>query len=123
MGSRRLEKVNVLIRREISEILLRRVKDPRIGFVSVTGVKVSKDYDVAVVYVSTFGDESQREACWQGLEKARLFIRSELGRRVRLRKTPDIVFRLDDSIERSARIDETLRTMNFSNEGYDGDRD
>jgi ribosome-binding factor A len=117
MGSRRIEKVNVLIQREISDILFRRVKDPRIGFVSVTGVNISKDYDVALVYVSTFGDSSAREACWKGLEKARPFIRTELGKRIRLRKTPEIIFRLDDSIERGARIDDQLRTLDVSTEG------
>jgi len=116
VGSRRVEKVNVLIQREISDILLRRVKDPRIGFVSVTGVKISKDYDVATVYFSILGDAAERETSWKGLEKARSFIRSELGRRIRLRKTPDLIFRLDDSIERGARIDDTLRSLDTTGE-------
>lgn len=119
MGSRRLEKINVQIQREISDILMRRVKDPRIGFVSVTGAKISNDYDVAVVYVSTFGDPAEREASWKGLERARPFIRSELGKRIRLRKTPDIIFRLDDSIERGAEIERALRTLNLR--GEDGE--
>ncbi|MCK4546275.1 MAG: 30S ribosome-binding factor RbfA [Candidatus Eisenbacteria sp.] len=119
VGSYRLEKVNVQIQREISDILFRKVKDPRIGFVSVTGVKVSKDYDVAVVYVSLFGEPDGREASWKGLAKARSFIRAELGKRIRLRKTPDIIFRLDDSIESGARIEEELRSLDVSGEGGD----
>lgn len=120
MGSRRLEKVNVLIQREISDILFRRVKDPRVGFVSVTGVKTSKDYDVAVVYVSMFGDPAEREASWKGLENARAFIRSELAKRIRLRKTPEIIFRIDDSLEQGARIDDTLRALDLSEEDGEG---
>jgi ribosome-binding factor A len=120
VGSYRLEKVNTQIQREISDILFRRVKDPRVGFVTVTGVKVSKDYDVALVYVSVFGEPGERDATWKGLEKARSFIRSELGKRIRLRKTPEIVFRLDDSLERGARIDQELRSLDVSNEGGDG---
>ncbi len=121
MASHRLEKVNVQIQREISDILFRRVNDPRIGFVSVTEVRVSKDYDVAAVYVSLFGPEAEREASWKGLERARAFIRSELGKRIRLRKTPEIVFRLDDSMERGARIEQELRALEASREDSDGE--
>jgi len=117
--SHRLARVNVQIQREISDILFRRVNDPRIGFVTVTGVKVSKDYDTAAVYVSLFGSEAERDASWKGLERARSFIRLELGKRIRLRKTPEIVFRLDDSLERGARIEQELRALELP--GEDGE--
>ena len=120
MGSRRLERVNVQIQREVADILFRRVRDPRIGFVTITGVKVSKDYDVAAVYVSLFGPKAERDASWEGLGRARAFIRSELGKRIRLRKTPEIIFRLDDSIERGARIEQELRTLEVSGEDGEG---
>jgi ribosome-binding factor A len=86
------------------------------------------------VFVSLFGPEAQRKATWRGLEQARAFIRSELAQRIRLRKTPEIVFRLDDTIEKGARIEQQLRTLNVDGasdataeeppggEGGDGDR-
>jgi len=121
--SHRLERVNGQIQREISDILLRRVNDPRIGFVSVTGVKVSREYDHATVFVSLFGPEAERKATWRGLEQARAFIRSELARRIRLRKTPELVFRLDDTIEHGARIEQQLRTLNVDGASNDSGKE
>jgi ribosome-binding factor A len=95
----------------ISEILLTRVRDPRIGLVSVTGVRISPEYDTARVYVSVLGDEATREEALAGLRSAAAFIQSEIVKEVRLRRTPRLRFVYDDSIDRGFRIEETLRGL------------
>lgn len=108
---RRADSVEGLVRREVSDILRTRVKDPRIGFVTVTGVRMSEDLRYAKVYVSVLGDEHQRGESLKGLERATKFIRGELGRRIRMRYVPEIGFRYDNSIEYGTRIDEILRDL------------
>jgi len=103
--------VEGLVRREVSDILRTRVKDPRIGFVTVTGVRMSDDLRYAKIYVSILGDERERGESLKGLERARTFIRGELGRRIRMRHVPEIGFRYDHSIEYGMRIDEILRDL------------
>lgn len=98
------------LKRETSEIL-RTMKDPRIGFVSVTDVEVSRDLRHVKVFVSIYGDEEEKTDTLQALVHAQGFVRSELGKRIRLRHTPEIAFRMDESIERGARINELLRTV------------
>ncbi|MCR4399183.1 MAG: 30S ribosome-binding factor RbfA [Firmicutes bacterium] len=97
------------IKQEISDILRDELKDPRVGFASVTRVDVSKDLRHAKVFVSVLGDEKQKADTMEGLESATGFIRSEVGKRIRLHHTPEILFRLDESIERSVRIAKVLR--------------
>ncbi|MGE5484251.1 MAG: 30S ribosome-binding factor RbfA [Ignavibacteriales bacterium] len=92
------------IKEEISDIIHHEIKDPRVGFASITSVEVSRDLRHAKVFVSVLGGESEKTETIKGLESASGFIRSELGRRVRLHHTPEILFRLDESIERAARI-------------------
>lgn len=94
---------------EIADILVRKVKDPRIGFVTVTGVEVSDDLRNAKVFVSIYGED--KTAPLKGLQSASAFIRSELARRMRLRLMPEILFRLDDTAERGAHIMEILETI------------
>jgi len=108
MARLRSERLGELLKEEISEILRRELKDPRVGFVSVTDVEVSSDLRHAKVFVSILGDEVSREETMRALESATGFVRSEVGRRIRLRHTPEIVFRLDKSIERGARVFELL---------------
>ena len=92
------------MKEEISDIIHREVKDPRIGFASVTGVEVSGDLRHARVFVSVLGDEQQKLDTIRGLQSAVGFVRSELGRRIRMRHTPEIIFKLDESIERGIRV-------------------
>jgi ribosome-binding factor A len=106
---KRSEKVGDLIREEISQILLRELKDPRIGFVSITKVDLSDDLRVAKVYYSVFGGEQEKEESFQGLESAKGYIKRELGRRVRLKYMPEISFIFDDSFEYGEHIEELLR--------------
>ena len=100
-----------LIQREISEMLLRSVKDPRIGFVTITRVAVTDDCRSAKVYFSVAGTAEEREKSTEGLESAKGFVRKELGRRMRLRYTPDIVFQFDPSIEYAISIEEVFEQL------------
>ncbi len=94
---------------EIADILMRKIKDPRIGFATVTGVEVSDDLRNAKVFVSVYG--GKKEETLKGLESASAFIRSELGRRMRLRFVPELLFRFDETVERGAHMMEILRDI------------
>ncbi|HHY92291.1 MAG TPA: 30S ribosome-binding factor RbfA [Firmicutes bacterium] len=98
MGKLREARLEEAFRKEISSLIQRELKDPRIGFVSVTAVDVSGDLRHVTVYVSVYGRPEEKKNSLEGLERATGFIRSELGRRIRLRYTPEVVFRLDESI-------------------------
>jgi ribosome-binding factor A len=104
MMGHRAERLAGLIKEELGKLLQTEIKDPRIGFASITKVKVSRDGSHAKVYVSVFGDKSQQESTMEGLESAKGFIRAELGKRIRNRHTPEIQFVADTSLEEGARI-------------------
>jgi ribosome-binding factor A len=104
MTSRRQAQVADEIRREIGNLLLRQVKDPRIGFASITEVRVSPDLRHAHVNVSVFGDDAERKATLAALQHSTGFFRHEIGASLQLRYTPEITFHLDDSLERGDRI-------------------
>ncbi len=107
MDQARLERVRTAIMQETSDIL-RSFKDPRLGFVSVTDVEVSRDARVAKVFVSVLGGAEDKEKSMAALKSGAGFVRTELGQRLGLRYTPEILFRLDDSIERGSRIQSIL---------------
>ncbi len=101
----RIERVNNLIRHEISELLQRQVKDPRLdSFVAVTEVSTSPDLRYAKVFVSCMGSEEERRKTLSGLIAASGFFRNKLARRLRLRRIPELSFQWDDSIERGAHL-------------------
>lgn len=102
--SLRSNRVGEQMKKELGEIIGRKIKDPRIGFVTVTDVQVTGDLQQAKVFISVLGDELQRENTLKGLAKAKGFIRSEIGQRIRLRKTPEITFEFDESINYGNRI-------------------
>jgi ribosome-binding factor A len=105
MGTRRIERVNELIREEISELIRREVKDPRLdSFISVTEVVTSPDLRHAKVFVSIMGTEEEKQQVEKGLTAATGFLRRELGERLTLRYTPELTFQLDDSIERGSKL-------------------
>ena len=116
MGQLRVEKVQELMKQEISQIILRELKDPRIGFVTVTSVECTGDLREAKVYVSLMGNEAQVKACWSGLNSSLGFIRREIGKRIRLRVTPEISFALDKSLDYSAHIQELLLKIKAEDE-------
>lgn len=101
----RIKRVNNLIRQEISELLQRQVKDPRLGgFVTVTEVSTSSDLKYAKVFVSHIGTEEEKQQTLSGLAAAAGYLRSELGKRLGLRSVPELRFEWDDSIERGTRL-------------------
>jgi ribosome-binding factor A len=116
VGQLRVEKVQELMKQEISQIILRELKDPRIGFVTVTSVECTGDLREAKVYVSLMGSESQVKACWSGLNSSLGFIRREIGKRIRLRVTPELSFALDKSLDYSAHIQELLLKIKAEDE-------
>lgn len=113
MDFKRADRVGDLIRTEIADILLRKIKDPRVGFATMTRVEVSDDLKHAKVFFSVLGGEKEKKETLRGLRSAVSFIRGELGRRLKLRYTPEIVFIFDESIERGAKMLDTLRGLNI----------
>lgn len=108
MATERVHKVEEMIRQEVAVILQRELKDPRVGFVTVTRVKVSSDLQHAVVYFSMLegrGSPAETEA---GLKSAQGFVRRLLGDRLRLRVTPEVSFRMDPSVAETIRISKLL---------------
>ena len=86
------------MKKELGDILTRKVKDPRVGFVTVTDVEVTGDLQQANIYISVFGDEKEKGYAIRAFAKAKGFIRSEIGNRIRLRKTPEITLNLMKSL-------------------------
>lgn len=109
MRKTRLKRTDELLREALAEMILLRLNDPRIGFVSVTGVKISPELDTARVFVTVLGDEAVRKEAMRGLQSAAPFLQSELHKRVRLRRTPKLRFVYDESVDRGFRIDAALR--------------
>jgi ribosome-binding factor A len=103
--ARRIERVSSLMRHEISELLQREVKDPRLSkFVAVTEVSTSGDLRYAKVFVSCMGSEEEKQEMLSGLEAASNFLRNQLSKRLRLRRIPELSFHWDDSIERGTHL-------------------
>ncbi len=100
----RTDRVRETLKREISEILIRDVKDPRLGFVTITDVEMSADMRYATVFVSVYGAKKKQQETIKGLTSAARYIRREIGDRVRLRHTPEIRFELDPTIERADKL-------------------
>lgn len=112
--SRRVDRVAELIKREVSQMLLNGIKDDRVGvgMVSVTDVDVSGDLQHAKIYVSIYGSDDAREQTMAGLKSATGYVRRELGQRIRLRRTPEVVFHEDRSIERGTRVLSLINRLN-----------
>ncbi|WP_456275455.1 30S ribosome-binding factor RbfA [Bacillus sp. AK128] len=117
--SLRATRVGEQMKKELGEIIGRKIKDPRVGFVTVTDVEVTGDLQQAKVFISVLGDEEQRQNTLKGLAKAKGFIRSEIGQRIRLRKTPEITFEFDESVDYGNRIENLLAELNRSSQHDD----
>ena len=113
---KRADRVSDLLKKEISQMLLKEVKDPHIGFMTITGVEVSKDLHVAKVFYTILGDEKQASESAQALSRVSPFIKRQLGKRLRMRYIPDIIFRYDHSLEYGAKIDTILDHLKDSDE-------
>jgi ribosome-binding factor A len=112
--SRRVARVAELIKREVSQMLIYGIKDDRVGtgMVSVTDVDVSGDLQHAKIFVSIYGSDEARAETMAGLKSATGYVRSELGHRVRLRRTPEVTFLEDRSIERGTRVLSLINQLN-----------
>jgi ribosome-binding factor A len=109
--SRRTDRLNEQVKREIADILQTRVKDPRVGSVLVTGARVAPDLSLAQIYVVIKGDPAEQKATIEGLEAAAPFMRSELGSRLSVRKVPQLRFIRDQSFDYANRIEELLHQI------------
>jgi ribosome-binding factor A len=118
---KRADRVGEQIRVELSDILLRKTKDPRVGFVTITYVKVSDDLRNARVFVSIIGDEARKKKALKGLKSGSSFLRTELGHRLQVRSTPELFFQLDESIEKGSRILELLRGLDIKEDEEEGE--
>ncbi len=108
----RPERVAQMIRRELSDIIARRLRDPRIGqWVSITDVEITRDLSFARVYVSILAPEGERDRTLATLKAATGYVRSQLAPRLDLREVPELRFELDTSLETGARVDEILRRL------------
>lgn len=102
--SQRQLRVAEEMKKEIADILRNEVKDPRVGFVTITSVELSTDLRTAKIFVSIFGDKEEQRKCLEALHKATGFVRREIGRRIKLRHIPELVFKFDSSIEHGDKI-------------------
>ena len=108
---KRAERVADQIRMEVADILARKTKDPRVEFVTVTDVDLTADLRVARVYVTSLREGQSDEVALQGLSSAVGFVRGELGRRLELRYTPEVIFCIDPSRQHGSRIDKLLDSL------------
>ena len=111
MSGHRSQRVGPRIQEIVARLLREEVRDPRIGFVTLTGVEVSKDRHVAKVFVAAHGSESERAAALTGLNSAAPFLRRAVGRELSLRFTPEIVFEEDSGFEHGFRVESILREL------------
>ncbi len=111
MARLRVEKVQEAIQQEISKMLLMDVKDPRIQFVTVTGVELTDDMSYAKIYVSLYGPKEKHEETWKALQKSLGFMRTEIAKRIRLRFAPTLILQKDTSMEYSAHIESILQKI------------
>ena len=106
---RRTDRINEPLRQEISILVRDAVRDPRVGMVTVTAVETSPELDHARVYVTALGSDEEKEEALQGLRSAAAYVRGELGRRLHMRRIPELHFQVDRVLEEASRIDALLR--------------
>ncbi len=111
MQGKRAERVGTLIKHELAAVLLRGLRDPRIGFVTVTEVKVSDDLKYARVFYTVLGDEEKKEETQKGLDQARGYLQRDLGQALKLRFTPHLSFELDSTLDEGLKIDGIIRKI------------
>jgi len=112
MSVNRIMRISEEIKKEVSEIILNGLKDPRIsGMISVTKASVTKDMRYAKIYVSVLGNAEDKKHILEGLKNASGFIRKEIGQRIKLRYTPEFIFEIDDSIEYGIKISNILKEI------------
>lgn len=118
---KRAERVGDLIKKEISQIIQYELKDPGIGFVTITAVELSSDLKHAKIFYSVLGDENAKKESSSALKRACGFIQHEIGRRLRLKYTPEIYFLFDPSVEYGAYIETLIKKIHNSCESTKDD--
>jgi phosphoesterase RecJ-like protein len=118
VSSRRTQRVGENIREVLGELIQRQVKDPRVGFVTITAVRISPDLSKAHVYFTVMGDEREQRNTVAGLESATPFLRSETARRVRLKTTPELEFHLDDAPEKGQQVDSIIQEIHRADTSF-----
>lgn len=122
MATQRPERVQEALRQEISNIVQYEIKDPRIGFITITRVELTRDLRFAKVYFSVLGDLKSKQKALRGLTSAKGYIKGLIPDRVKLRFMPEIVFKIDDSLENAAHIYDILNRLKKERENGSGDR-
>lgn len=110
----RAERVGEQMKKELMDIINNKLKDPRVGFLTITDVQPTNDLSLAKVYLTVLGSDKERENTFKGLEKAKGFIKSEIGQHMRLRIVPDLQFEYDESIEYGNRIERLIQDLNHN---------
>lgn len=110
--SKKNEKIAELIKRNISEIIQFDLKDPKIGFITITDAQVTNDLSYAKVYVSFLGQNARKEAGMKALERSKGYIRSELSKKMSTRKVPELQFVLDDALDKGNKIEKIIANIN-----------
>lgn len=124
MNNRRINRISEEIKKVVSELISREIKDPRVSpLTSITKVQVTNDLSYANIYVSILGDKEVKDSTIDGLKSAKGFIRKEIGNRIDLRHAPEPVFHLDESIEHSLYISKLIEKINREDENKRGDKD
>ncbi len=113
VDERRKGRIRTIILEVLSHQLEHELRDPRIGFMTLTGVEISADLSVAKVYYTVLGDDASRAECRQGLTSALGFMRRKVGEALDLRKTPELRFLYDHAVERGMALDRTLSDLNL----------
>jgi len=111
MAGRRIERLNEQLKREITALLRTEVRDPRVAAVTVTEVEAARDLSYARIHVTSLGAKERREEILEGLRAATPYIRGELGRRLRVRRVPELDFRWDATLEHAQRIEQLIREV------------
>jgi len=111
MEYKRADRVGDVIKAELADIIQRKIKDPRVGFVTITRVSISDDLKSGRVYITVLGEAGDTKDTIKGLESASGFIKAELGRRLDLRYTPNLTFMVDESYEEGEKVLEMLRGL------------
>lgn len=116
---KRSDKVAEAVHELVSQLLVKGLKDPRIGFITITGVKVTDDNRLATVYFTVIGSDAEKIATEAGLNSARGFIRKEMGKTIRMRYTPDIAFKYDQSVEHGYHMESLFNEISKQEGGDD----
>ena len=120
-NSRRVEKLAALLKREVSELLVNGVRDERIhqAMITITAVEVSGDLQNVKIFVSLFGEENKKADVLVGLEAAKKFIRAELARRLQMRRSPELVFKVDKGMTKGPGVLDLLNSLELERKNKD----